>query len=605
MVVGARLAGHQHMRRTSPKHGSRRDGAVQAWVRALSAMKAIEGRPDITLMSLVREAANGRPDAIALIDRYGQFTYRELEDRSAYYMDWAIAQGVAPGDRVGLLMLNRLDYVAIWFGISQAGGVVALLNTNLFGAGLAHCIRAAAPTHLIVAAEMMDRVRATMPQLADAPQCWVHGLSGEVGIRRIDLNHSAAVCRAVSRRRPTASDPALLIYTSGTTGLPKAAIVTHGRLVEWSCWFAAAMDVTSADRLYDCLPMYHSTGGVVAIGAMLVKGGSVMIARRFSVNRFWDDVVDGNCTIVLYIGELCRYLAHSRTHPRELQHRLRLACGNGLRADIWQQFRQRFAIPHLAEFYAATEGNVSFYNWEEKPGAVGRVPQFLAHRFPVALIRCNVESGEPRRGADGFCIRCAPDEIGEAIGQIAGPDASSTRPFDGYTDIEATARKVLHDVFVPGDRWFRTGDLMRKDRAGYYYFVDRIGDTFRWKGENVSTTEVSAVLAACPGVTEAVVYGVVVPGNEGRAGMAAVTVEASFDLAVLHRHLAASLPDYARPRFLRVCERLEVTGTFKPIKARLMREGYSSSVAPDPVWFYDRSRGAFIVCDDQLRAAID
>ena len=160
--------------------------------------------------------------------------------------------------------------------------------------------------------------------------------------------------------------------------------------------------------------------------------------------------MDGHCTIVLYIGELCRYLTHSRTHPRELRHRLRLACGNGLRADIWQQFQQRFAIPHVAEFYAATEGNVSFYNWEEKPGAVGRVPQFLAHRFPVALIRCNVETGEARRGADGFCIRCAPDEIGEAIGQIAGPDASSTRHFDGYTDIEATARKVLHDVFVPG-----------------------------------------------------------------------------------------------------------------------------------------------------------
>ncbi len=578
---------------------------MQAWVRALGALKAVEGQPDITLMSLVREAANGQPDAIALMDRDGQFTYRELEDRSTYYMEWAIAQGVTAGDQIGLLMPNCRDYVAIWFGITQAGGVVALLNTNLVGAGLKHCIEAAAATHLIVAAEMMDRVRATTSQLANPPQCWMHGSSCDVDVQRIDAHHAAVVRSAVPRRLPAARDPALLIYTSGTTGLPKAAIVTHGRLAEWSCWFAAMMDVTPADRLYDCLPMYHSTGGVVAVGAMLVKGGSVMVARRFSASRFWDDVVDGGCTIVQYIGELCRYLAQSPTHPRELQHRLRLACGNGLRADVWQRFQKRFAIPHLLEFYAATEGSVSLYNCEEKPGAVGRVPQFLAHRFPVALIGCDVETGEPLRSSDGFCIRCGPDETGEAIGQIAGADASRGRHFDGYTDVEATARKVLHDVFVSGDRWFRTGDLMRKDRAGYYYFVDRMGDTFRWKGENVSTSEVAAVLAGCPGVTEVVVYGVVVPGNEGRAGMAAVTVEADFDLGVLHHHLVASLPDYARPRFLRVCERLEVTGTFKPMKALLMQEGYSSSVAPDPIWFYDRSRGAFVVCDDTLRAALN
>ncbi len=578
---------------------------MQAWIRALGAMKAIESQPDITLTSLVHEAANGRPDAVALVDRDGQLTYRELGDRCAYYMDWAISERVTAGDRVGLLMPNCRDYVAIWLGITQAGGVVALLNTNLVGAGLAHCIKAAAATHLIVAAETMDKVRAVTSQLANPPQCWVHGSSCDVGTQRIDANEAAVARDPAPRRCPAAGDPALLIYTSGTTGLPKAAIVTHGRLVEWSCWFAAMMDVSSADRLYDCLPMYHSTGGVVAVGAMLVKGGSVMIAHRFSGRRFWDDVVDGDCTIVQYIGELCRYLAQSPKHPRELQHRLRLACGNGLRADIWQRFQQRFGIPHLLEFYAATEGSVSLYNCEEKPGAVGRIPPFLAHRFPVALVRCNVETGEAHRGAEGLCIRCGPDETGEAIGKIAGAEASLGRRFDGYTDVEATARKVLHDVFVPGDRWFRTGDLMRKDRAGYYYFVDRIGDTFRWKGENVSTTEVAAVLAGCPGVTEAVVYGVVVPGNEGRAGMAAVTVEADFDLAGLHRHLVASLPDYARPRFLRVCERLEVTGTFKPMKARLMQEGYSSSVAPDPVWFYDRSRGGFVVCDDRLRAAID
>jgi fatty-acyl-CoA synthase len=392
----------------------------------------------------------------------------------------------------------------------------------------------------------------------------------------------------------------LLIYTSGTTGLPKAAKLTHARLVEWSCWFAAMMDVQPDDRLYDCLPMYHSTGGVVAIGARLVAGGSVLVGERFSASHFWDDVVDGECTIFQYIGELCRYLLRADPHPRETQHRLRLCCGNGLSGDVWTAFQQRFAIPHILEFYAATEGSVSLYNAEERPGAIGRVPAFLAHRFPVALIRCDIETGTPLRGADGFCIRCAAGEPGEAIGRILDA-AAPARRFDGYTDAEASARKVLSDVFAPGDRWFRTGDLMRRDGAGYYYFVDRLGDTYRWKGENVSTTEVAAVVAACPGVREAIVYGVAIPGHDGRAGMTAVTTMQGFSLDVLHRHLAANLPGYARPLFVRICDSLVVTGTFKLVKGQVARDGY----ACDAVWFFDRARDGFVACDNSLRAALD
>ena len=246
--------------------------------------------------------------------------------------------------------------------------------------------------------------------------------TGDVGTQRIDSSYAAVVRDAAPRRRPAARDPALLIYTSGTTGLPKAAIVTHGRLVEWSCWFAAMMDVTPADRLYDCLPMYHSTGGVVAIGAMLVKGGSVMIARRFSASRFWDDVVDGGCTIVQYIGELCRYLAQSPTHPRELQHCLRWPAAMGCVPISGSGFSSALPFPHLLEFYAATEGSVSLYNCEEKPGAVGRVPQFLAHRFPSHLSVAMLKLEKRIRGADGLCMRCGPDETGEAIGQIVGPE---------------------------------------------------------------------------------------------------------------------------------------------------------------------------------------
>jgi fatty-acyl-CoA synthase len=254
------------------------------------------------------------------------------------------------------------------------------------------------------------------------------------------------------------------------------------------------MDIGPDDRMYDCLPMYHSVGGVVATGALLVRGGSVVVREKFSVSQFWDDIADWNCTLFQYIGELCRYLVNAPAHPRERAHRLRLACGNGLRADTWEKFQSRFAIPKILEFYAATEGNVSLYNVEGKIGAIGRVPPFLSHRFPLTLVKFDVVSGEPTRDAQGRAIRCATDEVGEAIGRIGHGSADAGGEFEGYTGAADTERKILRDVFEAGDAWFRTGDLMRRDERGFYFFVDRVGDTFRWKGENVATSEVAAAL---------------------------------------------------------------------------------------------------------------
>jgi fatty-acyl-CoA synthase len=394
--------------------------------------------------------------------------------------------------------------------------------------------------------------------------------------------------------RPAPKDVALLIYTSGTTGMPKAAKITHARLLEWSFWFAGMMGVAPSDRLYNCLPMYHSIGGVVAIGAMLTKGGSVVIREKFSAGRFWEDVCRTDSTIFQYVGELCRYLVQNEPSPYEHQHRLRLCCGNGMGGNVWREFERRFQVPRILEFYAATEGNVSLYNCEAKPGAIGRVPPFLNHRFPIALIKCDLATGEPLRDQNGFCQACGPDEPGEAIGKILHTGESQ---FDGYTDPAASDAKILRGVFVAGDAWFRTGDLMRKDRAGYYYFVDRLGDTFRWKGENVSTTEVAETLRSCPGVREAVVFGVEIPGHEGRAGMAAITTDSSFSLLALQAHLIKTLPRYARPLFLRACESLAVTGTFKLQKAALRREGFADPAITDALWFYDAGVGSFIPCD--------
>lgn len=573
--------------------------AVNDWVRALQYKKQLHASPNTTLLSMVQSLAGSRGEALALFDQHRQLSYHGLIERSYRYANWTLAHDIAKGDVVGLLMPNSADYVAVWLGVTQAGCAVALINTNLVGDTLVHAIRVAQVKHLIVAASLLKTISAAIAQLPAGIRVWVHGDGADSNLPRIDREigrYSGECTSALRARLPSRQDRALLIYTSGTTGVPKAANITHERVLEWSFWFAGMMDAQPEDRLYNCLPMYHSTGGVVAIGSMLVVGGSIMIRPRFSVSRFWNEIVSGDCTIFQYIGELCRYLARSEPHPLESAHRLRLCCGNGLHGDVWDQFQSRFHIPRILEFYAATEGHVSLYNCEGKVGAIGRIPAFLTHRFPVEIIRSDIDTGEPLRDDDGFCVRCTADEPGEAIGQIGDGSSSPARPFDGYSDPVASDSKVLRDVFAVGDRWFRTGDLMRKDKAGYYYFVDRIGDTFRWKGENVSTTEVASVIGACRGVVDAVVYGVAIPGAEGRAGMAAIAVDESFDFAALSTHLSENLPAYACPLFIRLCRDIPRTGTFKLMKNALAREGLHPSVATDTVWFKDQKAcpGSFV-----------
>jgi fatty-acyl-CoA synthase len=583
-----------------------RGAALGAWIRALDASKSLHDAPFLTLPAMLPQLADTHQERPALLGTGVALSYRALAAWANQYARWAIANGLGRGDVVGLLMLNCPAYVATWLGLTRAGCAVALINTNLATDALLHSIEVAAARHLIVSASLLPPVIALADRLPPGLQVRVHG-EGDAGRwLRIEQETNQLGTAPLDPGRhplPAQRDRALLIYTSGTTGLPKAANVSHGRIAEWSLWFAGLMDVQPDDRLYDCLPMYHSVGGIVGVGSMLVRGGSLVIRERFSASRFWDDVADNGCTIFQYIGELCRYLSLSSPHPKERLHRLRLACGNGLAGDVWEKFQQRFGIPQILEFYAATEGIVSLYNTEGRPGAIGRIPSFLAHRFPVALIRCDPETGEPWRDESGLCIACPPDEAGEAIGQLPDGDAPAARHFDGYTDAAASGRKILRDVFSKGDRWFRTGDLLRKDAAGYFYFVDRIGETFRWRGENVSTTEVAGVLRACPGITDAVVFGVPVPGNDGRAGMAAVTTAAGFDLAVLKAHLDAYLPHYAQPLFIRCCETLDFTGTFKLTKGRLIQEGYSEST--EPVWFNDRGGERFVACDRALIQSIE
>ena len=588
----------------SPSHRDAQT-VTKTWLRALEANASIAKNRSRIFPTVIEELSATFPQKAALYSAQENFTYVELALRANRYARWAIDQELGKGETVCLLMPNRAEYLAIWIGITSIGGVVSLLNTNLVGASLAHCIRIASPRHIIVDADFLDAVSTIQKGLPDSAKIWMHGKRA-TGWSRIDLEvrkypeHELA---SDERRAVTLDDCALYIYTSGTTGLPKAARVTHYRIMQWAHWFAAIMGTQRSDRLYDCLPMYHSVGGVVAPGALLLNGGSVVIREKFSATRFWQEICDWDCTIFQYIGELCRYLLQTPYQQPETSHRLRLCCGNGLRPDVWSKFKERFRIPHILEFYASTEGNVALYNLEEKVGAIGRRPMFLGPRFPVAVIKLDSENEAPLRNEAGLCVRCNADETGEAIGQI---DNARINPqsFDGYADQAETEKKVLRDVFKRGDSWFRTGDLMYTDRQGYFYFADRVGDTFRWKGENVSTAEVEGVILKCPGVLEAAVYGVAVPHADGRAGMAALVIKEDFDLDQFAQSMQASLPSYAVPRFLRICKALKVTSTFKHKKAELSREGHDPKLIDDKIYARQPAHGAYVRLDDELHGQI-
>ena len=580
----------------APQAGSK-TGALQDWVRALETTAPIVRNPERILSSVVAELAEAYGDRPALVSRRENFTYRELAERANRYARWALAQNLAKGDAVALTMPNRPEYAAVWLGISSVGGVVSLINTNLRSGALAHCINVAAPKHVIVDAELLDAFGSAAEQIEARPQIWSHGGDAFNRIDHAIENFPGAPLTASERRDVTIADRALHIYTSGTTGLPKAANVSHHRLMQWSFWFAGLMNTGPDDRMYDCLPMYHSVGGVVAIGALLARGGSVVIRERFSAGEFWDDIAKWDCTLFQYIGELCRYLTNSTDAPPH--HRLRMACGNGLRADIWEKFQQKLQIPRILEFYAATEANVSLYNVEGKVGAIGRVPPVLKHRSPLALVKFDYPKEEPLRDTDGFCMRCAVDEAGEALGRIEGGPAHG-QTFEGYTDSAATEKKILRNVFEPGDAWFRTGDLMRQDAGGFYYFVDRIGDTFRWKGENVSASEVAAALAEFPGVIEATVYGVPLPGADGAAGMAALVTDRPLDFTALRARLAQRLPAYAQPLFFRIQDRIAITGTFKHQKADLVREGFDPAATHEAIYFGHPAADGYVPLDTTL-----
>ncbi len=577
-------------------------------LRILKRTGPIAKSPTFTIVDLLSEIGERFGDRTALISDVETFTFRQLDARANQVARWARAQGIGKGDAVALCMHNRPDYLCIWLGIARAGGATALINTNLVGNPLAHSLAIVKAKIVIAGASLAATVEQALPLLEEKPVLWVHG--APVGDHpRIDvtLGDFAGNPLSAQERTPlTIEDRCLFIYTSGTTGLPKAANINHYRVMAMARGFSALMDTSPDDRMYDCLPMYHSNGGVLATMGTLAQGGSVVIRDRFSAREFWGDIVRNQCTLFFYIGEFCRYLVNTPPGPDDRRHRIRLVCGNGLRPDIWTTFVSRFGIENIREFYAATEGNVVLFNLDSRPGSVGRIPKWAERRFVVKIVRFDIENQQPIRGADGFCIPCPPGEVGEIIGQIINDPAKPANRFEGYADKSATETKILRDVFEKGDAWFRSGDLLKRDADGYFYFIDRIGDTYRWKGENVATSEVSEAISVFPGIAECNVYGVQVPGHEGRAGMAAIVLDdgAELDLEALRDHLASQLPDYARPVFLRLRAALEHTGTFKQRKIDLVKEGADPASVFDPLYLFHPGEKRFVRLDSELYAAI-
>ncbi|XP_015687588.1 long-chain fatty acid transport protein 4 [Protobothrops mucrosquamatus] len=558
-----------------------------------------------TIPALFQQTVQRHPEKVALVFQGTgeKWTFRQLDDYSNQVANYFYEQGFRSGDAVALFMESCNQYVGLWLGLAKIGVETALLNSNVRQESLVHCIQISHAKAIVFGSELAEALKDVQPSLDRSTRLFCSGdpqaASSLPGVEDLD----SPVAKA-PRQPPSPPDKGFLdklfyIYTSGTTGLPKAAIIVHSRYFRMATLVYGGFRMTPDDVVYDSLPLYHTAGNIVGIGQCLLHGMTVVIRRKFSASQFWDDCVKYNCTIVQYIGEICRYLLNQPSKEVERQHRVRMALGNGLRSSIWKEFVERFGIPQIAEFYGSTECNCSVGNFDNKFGACGFNSRILPHVYPIKLIRVNEDTMELIRGPDGLCLQCEPGEPGQLVGRIVQSDP--LQRFDGYLNHEANNKKIARDVFTKGDSAYLSGDVLVMDELGYLYFRDRTGDTFRWKGENVSTTEVEGTLSRILSMADVVVYGVAVPGTEGKAGMAAVVdKEHSCDLERFAAEMKKSLPAYARPVFLRLLKEVHQTSTFKFQKVDLRKEGYDPRVVKDKLFYLDSRECRYKLLDEEI-----
>lgn len=542
---------------------------------------------------LLERQARRRPLSPALRFDKRRWSYAQFNNWANQYAHVFSDAGVASGDTVALLMENRPEVLAAVAGTAKLGAIAGMLNHHQRGEVLLHSINLVKPSVLLVGAECAEAWESIAGQidlsgltlLWDGPADTVPDAARLIG----PLLAQASERNPSSTARVVASQPCFYIFTSGTTGLPKASVMTHYRWLRGQAGLGKlAMRLKPDDVFYCALPLYHNNALTVSWGATLGAGACFALGKKFSASRFWDEVRRYDATAFCYIGELCRYLLNQPPSPRDREHKIRAIVGNGLRAELWADFEQRFGIEKIYEFYGASECNAAFVNAFGLRGTAGFTP------MSFVVVQWDAENESLVRNARGFLCRVGKGEVGLLLTEI-----NDRAPFDGYTDSKASESKLMRNVFKNGDCWFNTGDLVRNQGFHHIQFVDRLGDTFRWKGENVATTEVEAALNRFTGMEQAVVYGVEVPGAEGRAGMAAITLHVDtsadkpdFDGAALARHMQAELPAYAVPLFLRLRVQQETTGTFKYRKVELKQQGFDPAVVQEPLYvLVDRERG--------------
>ncbi|WP_029108061.1 long-chain-acyl-CoA synthetase FadD6 [Mycobacterium sp. URHD0025] len=494
-----------------------------------------------------------------------RITYREANETVNRYAAVLAAKGVGHGDVVGVMLRNSPDAVLLMLAIVKCGAVAGMLNYHQRGKVLAHSFGLLDAAAVVAEVDLVEHITECGAE--------VNGLITLDELRR--LASTAPTTNPASTSAVLAKDKAFYIFTSGTTGMPKASVMTHYRWLRALAGFGGlGLRLHSDDTLYCCLPLYHNNALTVSVGSALNSGAALALGKSFSASRFWDEVIDYGATAFVYIGEICGYLLNQPPKPTDRAHKVRVIVGNGLRPAIWDEFTQRFGIPRVCEFYAASEGNTAFVNVFNVSKSTGICPS------PVAFVEYDADSGEPARGADGRLRKVKRGEPGLMLSKI-----SALQPFDGYTDPSASEKKLVRNAFKEGDVWFNTGDLMRSQGLGHAAFADRLGDTFRWKGENVATTEVEAAVAANPLIEECTVFGVEVPGAGGRAGMAAVQLKdgKEFDGKAIAEAFYDHLPAYAVPLFVRVVTELAHTSTFKSQKVDLRKQGYGSDIE-DPLY---------------------
>jgi citronellyl-CoA synthetase len=536
---------------------------------SLIAIQRLDGAAQDSAGAQLERAARTWPHRPALKFEGQIWTWAEVDAWVNRYAHVLQGAGVRQGDVVAVHVPNRPEMIVTTMAVLKLGAIAALINTGLRGASLAHSVHVVEPVQLVVGEEVVDALQA----LGDEPACPVLYLpdSGSSVIPEGWTNLAAASAGAPSTRpaesgRVRLEDPAVYIYTSGTTGLPKASITTHQRVRQAGLMVGKVVqELGPTDTVYCALPMYHSTGLLSGWSACMTTGAALVPARRFRASQFWDDIRAYDVTAFRYVGEMLRYLLAQPPSPADRDHRVRKILGAGLRPELWDAFKQRFGIEQVHEIYGASESPAGFMNLLNFDRSCGWNPRGWK------AVRVDAETGQAVRGADGFCTPVRPGESGLLLMRI-----DPSQPFRGYTDTSQTEKKVLRDVFAPGDAWFNSGDVVIDQGHGHVRFAERTGDTFRWRGENVATSEVEAVLGRWPQLLDACVYGVEVAGADGRCGMTQLVLkdDEQLDAAGLAAHLRADLPPYAVPRFARVSGSAQMTGTFKHQKKALQGEGY-------------------------------